>query len=311
MATIITVHGTGATGPEEGDAWWQRGGAFKEHIRELVEGEDGALNFQRLIWDGANNETSRRDAARKLYETAEELESKGQKYCVVGHSHGGSVAADALLFAGSKGNKLPGLARWITVGTPFIQSVKAFWVFSRSGPLGKAALVSLALVLLRFAAYCFECRSSGTVGAAVPFSVLYGSLWGFNQRRLYMYRPSTLQFTAKTYATRLVSLRHENDEAINGLKSLQNLEVRILQLHFAVPIFSFVSVFILPVLAIVLSLHLPPGVGGNSLFENIGVVGGMLIYFVGEPIDTLMRGFQGSARPSASYQYLSCWYQLF
>jgi hypothetical protein len=58
MAKIITVHGTGATGPEEGYDWWQKGSLFEKHVRELVEAEVGTLKFQRLIWNGKNSEMS-------------------------------------------------------------------------------------------------------------------------------------------------------------------------------------------------------------------------------------------------------------
>ena len=307
MATIITVHGTGATGPEEGQAWWQRGSEFEKHLCELVEGEDGVLYFQRLIWDGANSEISRRGAARKLYESAEQLESKGEKYCVVGHSHGGSVVAAALLLAASKGKQLPGLKRWITVGTPFIQSIKAFWLFSRSGPLGQAALVSLAaygfLSLLGILASGVESieLSFWVLMIVVPFLGLYGSLWVLNRRKLYMYRPSTLQFAAKTYTSRLVSLHHKNDEAINGLKSLKNLDVRIFQRGFAVPIFSFVSLFLLPILIVALAMSpsllnelavynemIPRSEFGGSFFNNLATVGGLLISFLVKAVKVFM-----------------------
>jgi hypothetical protein len=91
MATIITVHGTGATGPEEGDAWWQRGSEFEKHMRELVDGEDGELNFERLIWDGANSEISRRKADTELLTRMRRLEENPRRYCILGHSHGGSL----------------------------------------------------------------------------------------------------------------------------------------------------------------------------------------------------------------------------
>src|SRR6516165_8751113 len=83
MATIITVHGTGATGPEEGEAWWQKGSAFERDMRQLIEAEAGELNFQPHIWDGANSETSRRAAARRLYEAAQQLETKKEKYSII------------------------------------------------------------------------------------------------------------------------------------------------------------------------------------------------------------------------------------
>src|SRR5262249_46038046 len=107
MATIITVHGTCDTGPEEGTRWWQRGSPFEKHIRELVESENEKLEFKPLVWDGANSEVSRRAGAAKLYAEVKVLEANEEKYILVGHSHGGSVIANALLLAASEQNKLP------------------------------------------------------------------------------------------------------------------------------------------------------------------------------------------------------------
>jgi hypothetical protein len=96
MATIIAVHGTFATGPEEGEGWWQRGGALDRDIRELVEADDSRLDFAPHVWDGQNSETSRRAAGQALLQRLAALEQKGEKYCLIGHSHGGSVIASAL-----------------------------------------------------------------------------------------------------------------------------------------------------------------------------------------------------------------------
>ena len=145
MATIITVHGTAAAGPEEGQAWWQKGSVFEKHIQELVESEDGALAFEPVSWNGANSETARRATAAKLHKKIKNLEEAKEKYCIVGHSHGGSIAVDALLIAGKNKDRLNYLARWITVGTPFMRSMKVSWLFARAGLFGKSLLVAFAL----------------------------------------------------------------------------------------------------------------------------------------------------------------------
>jgi len=49
VAVVLTVHGTNATGPAEGDAWWQLGSDFFRDIRRYVEGADGALGFTSFI----------------------------------------------------------------------------------------------------------------------------------------------------------------------------------------------------------------------------------------------------------------------
>jgi hypothetical protein len=84
MATIITVHGTNATGSEEGPNWWQRTSEFERDVREFVQAEDGKVDFKPFIWDGANSEMSRRKAGTKLLGEMKALETQGNKYCLVG-----------------------------------------------------------------------------------------------------------------------------------------------------------------------------------------------------------------------------------
>jgi hypothetical protein len=201
MATIITVHGTGASGPEEGDKWWQKGSEFEKHIRELVEGADRRLEFKPRGWDGANSEISRRKAAAKLYGKVKELEEINEKYCIVGHSHGGSVIADALLLAGSERNPLQNLTRFITVGTPFIESVKSFWLFTRLGLIGESVLASATAFAIFMAIPVL--KGDLDIGAAkamliilLPLIAAYWGLWFLNRRRFYMYRPRVLRFAA-------------------------------------------------------------------------------------------------------------------
>jgi hypothetical protein len=264
MATIITVHGTGASGPEEGNKWWQKGSAFEMHIRELVEGANGtALNTQRLIWDGANSEKSRQKAAINLHERVKTLESKGEKYCMIGHSHGGSVIASTLLLAAAKRNGLAHLAQLITVGTPFIQSVKAFWLFSRSGLIGKSVIVSVAMFILflmlppLISEYSEDDPIAWPLAVAlifgIPFSLIYSILWALNGKKFFMYRQKVLTFAATTYSHRVVSIHHKNDEAINGMRCLKDIQVRIFQRNFAVSLFSFLSIFLLPLLVITIA----------------------------------------------------------
>src|SRR5262245_37461302 len=54
MATIVTVHGTGATGEESGPKWWQKTSACEMKLREFVQGSDGPLKYEQLVWDGSN-----------------------------------------------------------------------------------------------------------------------------------------------------------------------------------------------------------------------------------------------------------------
>jgi hypothetical protein len=265
MAKIITVHGTGASGPAEGEKWWQKGSEFETHIRELVEGADGtALQTQRLIWDGANSETSRRKAAGELYEEVQKFETIGEKYCLVGHSHGGSIIANVLLLAGYHGNQLPNLMRLITVATPFIQSRKASSLFSRSGLIGRSMVVAIFLALVSLPSIIWFGEpgvSPSNLGLGFLaffgicvlcyFGLPYSLLWAFNRRRFYMYQPKVLRFASVKFANRMVSIRHVDDEAINALGSLTNLTMPIFPSNFAVSTLSIESLFILPLLLVI------------------------------------------------------------
>jgi hypothetical protein len=84
MATIITVHGTFASGPEEGEKWWQKGSEFERDVREFVEAENGNLDFRPHIWDGMNSETSRRAAGRDLLQEVKRLEARNEQILPVG-----------------------------------------------------------------------------------------------------------------------------------------------------------------------------------------------------------------------------------
>jgi hypothetical protein len=147
MATIVTVHGTFDSGPESGQRWWQRGSQFETQLRGLVEGDDGKADFVRHIWNGLNSEISRRSAGRTLCKCLVDLEKKGERYCLISHSHGGSVILSALMLSTYRRRALPGLSRWITVGAPFITFARKRLLFSRLGLFGKGAYLSAFTVL--------------------------------------------------------------------------------------------------------------------------------------------------------------------
>jgi len=253
MATIMTVHGTGATGPEEGQAWWQKGAAFEHHIRELVEGDDGKLNFERLIWDGANSEASRRKAAASLLSRMQSREAASESYCLIGHSHGGSVIAHALMLGKQP---LPNLSRWITVGTPFISCRQSWLLFSRLGTLGKTAYLafltfySILLLGIGDAAYKDQRMPMGAKLAilfflfVVPVLIVYIIARRRTSRRVPRSRKLTSMMS--NYAARWLPLWHANDEAIRGLESVKRLRFSFFSRDFAVPLFSLASLFAVP-----------------------------------------------------------------
>jgi hypothetical protein len=129
MATIVTVHGTfahaGGTAEALGLAdgaepqWWQPNSAFESHTAELVRGNDGKLEFVPFVWSSINSEVERRSAGSSLLKLLRGLEARQESYCLIGHSHGGSVIGSALVESVARGRPLEGLRRWITVAFSF------------------------------------------------------------------------------------------------------------------------------------------------------------------------------------------------
>jgi hypothetical protein len=156
MATIITVHGTFATGTEEGSDWWQRGSAFDQDIGTYVEAQDGHLSLQPYIWDGANSELSRRAASRGLRARIMALNKRNESHCLIGHSHGGSVVARAVFDPPTSTTKA--LSRWITIGTPFIVMTKRKLLLSRLGLFGKTLYLTFFSVMYMGSSVAYLCR---------------------------------------------------------------------------------------------------------------------------------------------------------
>ena len=104
MARIFLVHGTNAywmkRGPSTsgGGQWWQEDGVFEHCLRQLIDRpSDGTLAIEAHAWDGKNSETSRWNAGKRLAARLLEVDAAGEPYCIIGHSHGGSVTAHALM----------------------------------------------------------------------------------------------------------------------------------------------------------------------------------------------------------------------
>src|SRR5262245_35647943 len=128
MATIFTVHGTFASGPVEGDQWWQRGSVVEEELRRNVASADGQLVIQPIPWSGDNSEMSRREGARELARILSDADSPERKCAIIAHSYGGAMVTSGCI------NYTPiavlrNVARVITVGTPYIRFRKSRWLF--------------------------------------------------------------------------------------------------------------------------------------------------------------------------------------
>ncbi|KUO54455.1 MAG: hypothetical protein APF80_10650 [Alphaproteobacteria bacterium BRH_c36] len=277
MATIITVHGTFAhfggvqsdiPAPGAEAQWWQRGSASEADMMRLVDGADGPLHIEPFVWNGDNSEIERRRAGRALYRRMKALEQEGEPYCVIGHSHGGSVISSALLEAAQRKQPLSGLKRWVTVGTPFVNLRRERVLFLRLTLLQKAMFVASLMLLLMFAAFIVGEVASGnsqfdnqnwlarygiyTLLMSLPFALFWAVFKFLDLRKLYFYRPHIVSEARNGFGPRWMGFWHKDDEAVSGLSTIGGLKMQIFHSTFAVPFFSILSVFLLPLLYLLL-----------------------------------------------------------
>ena len=264
MTTILAVHGTYSFDSESGTKWFQKGSPFEARLRELIEPESGSLTYQPFIWDGENSETSRRAAAAALLVKMQALEAKGEPYSVIGHSHGGSIIATALMDSAARKSKLEHLKCWLTVGTPFITTTKEWSLFNRLGVLGRSfyvALLTCAMMFFladnrqnaeRFAGAHFFQLIGEVLMVATPFILFYLFMRYRSNRGLSIYNNGTIKWAVAHFQPRWRSLWHPNDEAIQSLTSLKAIKIELFRPQFAANALRFPAVLILPVLIVAL-----------------------------------------------------------
>ncbi len=278
MATVVTVHGTFAhvenepslphDGPVGERAWWQSGSGFEQDVRELVDADpslgSGKIEFKPYVWSGANSEVERRKAGKQLFNELKALEAKQEPYCVVAHSHGGSVMSWALLESAARNEPLDGLKRWITVGTPFVSLKKEPLLFQRLDLLRKVIFVASMMLLVMFLVYATtELLFGGRrlIGAtfptvlavtgimmSLPIIFFYSVLKYLDGRGLLHYRRRVRARANDGFAQRWLSLTHTDDEAVQGLAFLPGAKLAFFDKSFAVPAITMLSVLGVPLL---------------------------------------------------------------
>jgi hypothetical protein len=282
MATVVTVHGTfahaggGAAAPDSpptSPQWWQEGSDFDKCLRSIVEAAPGPngpqpLDVKRFEWSGENSEVERRQAGSRLYRTLKEIDAKGEPFCVVGHSHGGSVLTWALLESAAKKNELKNLKRWITVGTPFVNLKRERLLIQRLPLLFKVAFVASLMLLMMFLVYLISDTLDGgrmlfgnyfppvlaVTGAmmSLPIIVFYIALKYLDARNHLHYRRRVKNRAKEYFAGRWQSFTHPDDEAVQGLAFLPGAKLYFFDKSFAVSTITLLSVVALPLLYIVL-----------------------------------------------------------
>jgi len=301
MGTIIAVHGTFAHGEAEGDQWWQKGGLFEEELVKYVVSANGSpIAFHPLLWDGENSESSRRKAANALAATLR-TEVRNDSACVVvGHSHGGSVIVNAAL-DGIRLSELKCLSAAVTIGTPYLQFAKMKFIFSRSSLVAKSALASLAFVAVgSFAMLGPEDKRlyEHLVGEWVstnywiftlvraivcfmPLAIVYATLRILDGRRYRRYRKFVGTAAHRDLIKKWICLYDKNDEAIGGLALLRDMNTQIFPARFAVPFFSLLAIFVLPLALIVLCATPSAMLMLSWLFADVDPYGAGLVKMAG------------------------------
>jgi hypothetical protein len=294
MATIITVHGTFATPtvPDSNGAltvepqWWETPSTFERDLRELVQSRDGKLEVKPFVWSGDNSEVGRREAGAKLYRLMWELEAKNEPYCVIGHSHGGTVVASALLQSAFRRKALPNLKRWITVGTPFLNLRKERVLLTRLSLVRKVIFVASMMLLLMLLVYQAATVVNGdrmlfgryfpsifywTVAAMSAPAVIAYLLFGYlDYRSLLNFHRRTTKRAREYFRSRWLALSHPDDEAIQGLALLPDATLSFFDRKFAVPTITMISVVALPLLYFAALLSPPTIVAVSSwIYEHV------------------------------------------
>jgi hypothetical protein len=270
MAKIIAIHGTYAhmeTGAPGGAAppiqWWQPGSVFESDMRRLLDADDGKLDLVPFKWSGDNSERGRRKAGRDLLAEIMKLEQAGEPYVLIGHSHGGSVIAKALLEAARKNVPLTNMRRWMTVGTPFVELRKEALLFQRLNSFMKAMFVASLMLALMFAMTLGADLLDGRINfgndrqllrlaitgglTTLPFAIFLIVAYALERRKLFHYRKRTRRRAREAFEGRWLPLTHEDDEAVRGLGSLKGARFQIFSSEFAVPVLSALAVFLLPI----------------------------------------------------------------
>jgi hypothetical protein len=170
------------------------------------------------IRSGANSEYARKRAARQLAEEMLFLEKMKIDYVVVGHSHGGTIAHDALRHI-SEG-KRKHLRSLITFGAPIIR-VRSNWLklrpltFLPSFEWLSIILASSVFGYLFHSGFSFKSLAALAVFLFVMLLCWAASQWSSIATRIGDHRINALKDSA-------VHLCHKDDEIVSAFEKLAN-----------------------------------------------------------------------------------------
>jgi hypothetical protein len=238
-AAIVTVHGTGDTADKlEGEKWFQRGSPFAERLLGHLRHHGVEADIFPHLWSGANSAWDRERAANELARRIRGLYNKYDSIHVIGHSHGGNVANDAavLLKWGLRRNaKREKFDSLTTVGTPFFNV--------RTGPmqifagmlfqiLAWGSAIAFPLTVLAWLSYAWSAaqRFGGDtegllVGALAYAALVAPCVWLMLHMSAQGVRRILRPRTGGATKTTVLSIWHENDEAIAFLQRVEELNL--------------------------------------------------------------------------------------
>ncbi|MFT4888624.1 MAG: hypothetical protein ACJAY7_001106 [Pseudohongiellaceae bacterium] len=247
---LVTIHGTGAGDPtKDKKSWWQEESEFLEQLGQRLDLNPEQVKIVPFLWEqGPNSEASRRKAGKRLYDLLRSYDDLNKDYCLIGHSHGGSVAYSALLQSVAEHKPLEGLKCWCTVGTPFLEYVKNKYLVQRLSGW------RLGLYLLTFPTTLFAVFGS----ASLYFLVLSWPLAHLAFLALERHKGHAKSATeeswftekqkkmaAEQYYDTWFGLCHPEDEAISALTNIKDVNEEIIQSDFLIPLIPFAQFLIL------------------------------------------------------------------
>jgi hypothetical protein len=282
MATIFTVHGTFAKA-STGDTkeWWEPGSEFDQELRRCVVAGDGSdLKLEPVVWEATNSETARRRGAVTLRSQIESALKRGDRYSIVGHSHGGSIVFTCLVshFLKRHEEKLGSI---VTVGTPYLIHNPISETRALSFLLNVAVgITSWLAVLVMVGASIGDVnvpeqkvqawKDLAATFTPLAITIALLGLFGPSEKRIYSREYGRRHILGTTAWKKWVCLFDKNDEAIHGLSFVNTIEPRIFNPNFVVPFFNFSTVLLLPTAAVLLAVfHTRLGIAEGSFLQMI------------------------------------------
>lgn len=256
---LITVHGTGAGDTTAtGDRWWQHDSTFIKNFRERLDLDPARVDLSPFQWDdGPNSEAQRRKAAKRLLTDLQGYEEQRIEYYLLGHSHGGSVIYQTLLYSMRGKTPLNHLRQWCTVGTPYLDYRANRFLFQRLKGFGLtvyttgmvAILVSAIVILSAMFQFGYGSDSNETGEFSIAL-LLFGCLCILflrlnERRRNSWFSKSQKKIAANLFSDSWLGLWHIQDEAISALYNIKNVSGPIIPRTFLQPIVAISQVVLI------------------------------------------------------------------